>query len=251
MNCAVRKSGGRAFPAAAMLLCGLFSAFAAVGGETDLAPAAFLERARRPNQVDTWAMLSGRLQHRREGGKAESMSIYFGIIIQKDRSTGQLVFDGREGYLLGQARDRKGASVIPMQKSTTLIDHTGVRASDLTLDFLYYDLVREDREEKLGGYVACRVMVLSSPDKAEQVRVFLSKTYYFPLRAEFFRAGEKEPWRILETGGFTRRNDLYYVRRLLIEGPGWRTRIDFNEAELGLYKPETAPKNLIRKLSGK
>ena len=234
-----------------LLFCCLLFAFTAAGVAEDLAPAEFLARARRPNQADTWAMLSGRLQHRREGGAAESMSIYFGIIIQKDRSTGQLVFDDREGYLLGQARDWKGASVIPMQKSTALIDHTGVRASDLTLDFLYYDLVREDREEKLGGYVACRVMVLSSPDKAEQVRVFLSKTYYFPLRAEFFRAGEKEPWRILETGGFTKRNDLYYVRRLLIEGPGWRTRIEFTEADLGLYKPENAPKNLIRKLSGK
>ena len=92
-------------------------------------------------------------------------------------------------------------------------------------------------------------MRLSSPDKKETVRVFLSKTHYFPLRAEFIRAGEKDPWRTLETGGFTERNGLYYVRSLRIEGPGWRTRIEFDEAELGFYKPEAAPKDLIRRLS--
>jgi len=231
-----------------VLLC-LFC-FCAVGfGETELSSRAFLDRARNPNQADTFAMLGGTLQHRRASLPVEKMSIYFAVIIQKSRSTGQLIFDGREGYLLGQAKTRTGSSVIPMQKSTALIDRTGVRASDLTLDFLYYDFEKEEEERKLGGFVPCRVMKLCSPDKKETVRVFLSKSHYFPLRAEFFRSGEKEPWRILETGGFTQRNGLYYVRRLRIEGPGWRTRIEFDQAELGFYKPESAPKDLIRKLS--
>ena len=63
-----------------------------------LSSAEFLARARRPNPMDTFAMLSGKLQHRR-GGAPESMSVYFGIIIQKERSTGQLVFAGKEGFL--------------------------------------------------------------------------------------------------------------------------------------------------------
>ena len=221
------------------------------GAEKALSPAEFLARSRRPNPVDTFAMLSGRLQHRRNAAPPENMSIYFGIIIQKERSTGQLLFNNKEGYLLGQAKQKGGSSVIPMQKSTVLIDRTGVRASDLTLDFLYYDFLREDKEETLGGFVTCRVMVLQAPDKKELVRVFLSKSHYFPLRAEFFRQGEKEPYRTLETGGFTQKNDLYYIRRLRLEGPGWRTRIEFEEAELGLYNPQAAPKNLIRKISSK
>lgn len=230
---------------AAVLSC-IFGLFA-----EELSPREFLARARRPNSADTFAMLSGRLQHRRGSGAPESIPVYFGIIIQKERSTGQLILDGKEGYLLGQKKQKDGSSVIPMQKSTALIDRCGVRASDLTLDFLYGDFIREDKEETLGGFVACRVMVLKSPDKKEHIRVFLSKAYYFPLRAEFIRHGEKEPWRILETGGFTKNNDLYYIRRLRIEGPGWRTRIEFDQAELGLYKPASAPENLIRKISGK
>lgn len=211
----------------------------------------FLALARRPNSVDTFAMLSGTLQHRREGSAAVTMPIYFGIIIQQQRSTGQLIFDNKEGYLLGQSKKKGGSSVIPMQKGTDLIDSTGVRASDLTLDFLFYDFVREDKEETIGGFVPCRIMVLSSPDKKEFVRVFLSKSHYFPLRAEFLKPGEKKPWRTLETGGFTQKNDLYYIRRVRVEGPGWRTRIEFKEAELGLFDPQSVPKNLIRKISVK
>ena len=60
--------------------------------EKKITPQEFLALARRPNPVDTFAMLSGTLQHRREGSSAESMPIYFGIIIQKERSTGQLIF---------------------------------------------------------------------------------------------------------------------------------------------------------------
>ena len=228
-----------------IFLCGMLSAV--LLAEEKISAAEFLARARRPNPVDTFAMLSGKLQHRR--GKApESMPVYFGIIIQKERSTGQLVFDKKEGYLLGQAKQKGGSSVIPMQKSSELIDRTGVRASDLTLDFLYYDLLKEEPEETLGGFVPCRVMVLQSQDKMELARVFLSSSHYFPLKVEFFRPGEKKPWRTLETGGFTQKNDLYYIRRLRLEGPGWRTRIEFDEAELGLYDPKNPPKNLIKKL---
>lgn len=219
--------------------------------EEALTAQAFLARARRPNPVDTFAMLSGRLQHRRTAAAPENISIYFGIIIQKARSTGQLILDNKEGYLLGQTKEKNGSSVIPMQKSTALIDRTGVRASDLTLDFLYFDFEKEEKEETLGGFVLCRVLVLVSPDKKERVKVYLSKSHYFPLKAEFFRPGEKEPWRTLETGGFTKKNDLYYIRRLRIEGPGWRTRIEFQEAELGLYSPAKPPKGLIRKTGSK
>ena len=216
--------------------------------EKELSARDFLARARRSNPVETYAMLSGTLQHRRSGQPMEKMPIYFGIIIQKERSTGQLVLNDNEGYFLGQSRAKSGSSVIPMQKSTVLLDRTGVRASDLTLDFLYYDFLKEEPETTLGGFVVCRVLVLTSAKERETVKVFLSKAHYFPLRAEFFREGEKQPWRTLETGGFTKKNDLYYTRRLRLEGPGWRTRIEFDEADLGLYSADKAPRNLIRKL---
>ena len=181
------------------------------------------------------------------------MPVYFGTIIHPNRTVGQLVLNRSEGYILSQAQGSGLTTVKPMGDSgkSDNLGYVGVRASDLTLDFLFYDFVREDKEETIGGFVPCRVMVLSSPDKKEFVRVFLSKSHYFPLRAEFLKPEETKPWRTLETGGFAQKNDLYYIRRVRVEGPGWRTRIEFKEAELGLFDPQSVPKNLIRKISVK
>jgi len=43
----------------------------------------------------------------------------------------------------------------------------------------------------------------------------------------------------------TKKNDLYYVRRIQLEGPGWTTRIDFDadRADIGLLG--NPPQNVI------
>ena len=128
-----------------------------------------------------------------------------------------------------------------------LLDKVGVRASDLTMGFLYYDLDKELPPATLSAVVGCRVLLLKSPDGGEQVKVYLEKEHAFPLKAEFFRPGETRPYRTLETSGFTEKNGLYYARSLRIEGPGWRTRIEFDpeKAQLGPYDKQT-PVRVIR-----
>ena len=209
----------------------------------------FMNRARNPNSIATWAKLDGTLQHRRRGGNAVTMPIYFGTIIQPERMTAQLILDDDEAYIIGQTRDGLGASVIPQGKSTAKLDNAGINASDLTLGFLYYPLVRELERETVSGMVPCRVMLLEARDKSESVKVWISAEHGFPLKAEFYRPGEEKPVRTLETGGFTRRNDLYYVRTIRAEGPGWRTRIEFDadRAELGPFDP-AKPAQIIRKV---
>ena len=210
------------------------------------APAAdFLERARHPQQRPTYAMLDGTLQHRRRGEEAMTVPLYFGVIIMPERTFGQLLVDGRESYILGQSRDARsdGTSVI-RSAGCVLLDRVGVRASDLTMGFLYYDLVEELPEETLSAVVGCRVLRLKSPDGRELAKVYFEKDNAFPLRAEFFHNGEDQPFRTLETGGFTEKNGLYYARSLRVEGPGWRTRIEFDpsKAQLGWYDKNHPPR---------
>ncbi len=216
----------------------------------NLPAAEFLSRARSPHGQATYAMLDGVLQHRRRGGDAISVPLYFGVIIQPERTTGQLLVNREENYLLGQSREARhdGTSVV-RSGTGNLLDQVGVRASDLTMSFLYYDLDKELPEETLSAVVRCRVLQLKSPDGQELVRVFLEKDRAFPLKAEFFRPGEEKPFRTLETSGFTSKNELYYARSLRIEGPGWRTRIEFDpaRADLGWYNAEHPPR-IIREL---
>lgn len=214
----------------------------------ELSSSEFLDRARNPNGAATYGMLDGTLQHRRRGEDTLTVPIYFGIIIMPERTVGQLLVDNRESYLLGQSRDARhdGTSVVH-SPDCVLLDRVGVRASDLTMGFLYGDLEEELPETTLSAVVRCRVLLLKSPDGREKIKVFLEKEHAFPLKAEFFQNGEDAPFRTLETGGFTEKNGLYYARSLRLEGPGWRTRIEFDpeRVQMGFYD-KNSPVRVIR-----
>ena len=194
----------------------------------------------------TYAKLHGTVQHRRSGKTAMAIPLYLGLIIQPERTTGQ------EGYLLGQSRSASGSSVIPMQKSTELLDNVGVMASDLTLSFLFDRVTGEDENATVSGLVSCRVILFTNDKTKEQSRVYISKQHFFPLKAEFFKPGENRPWRVLEIDGFAEKNSLYYASRMRVEGPGWRTRILFDEETCSMGNYSTAsPVNVIKKLPPK
>ena len=212
----------------------------------------FLLRARRSNPIATYAKLEGTLQHRRRGADTISMPIYFGAIIHPDRMIGQLILDGDEAYLLGQGKGSGLTSVskMPGSAASDKLGYVGIRAGDLMLSFLFCKPIRELDEENMRGIVPCRVFVLDDPDNKETVKVWISSEHAFPLRAEFTRYGEKEPFRDLEAGAFTKKNDLYYIRRIELSGPGWSTKIEFDadSAEVGPLS-ETAPPKIIRGLT--
>ena len=205
--------------------------------------------ARRKNQFPTYAKLYGVLQHRRRNAPVLSMPVYFGVILHPDRTVGQLVLDNKEGYMLGQAVNSGLTSVTPMPgKKSDKLGYVGLRASDLTLSFLFCQPEKEFANENVGGVVPCRVILLDDPAHKEKIKVWIAREHCFPMQAEFFRYGEKESYRVLEASGFTKKNDLYYVRKLRIEGPGWRTKIDFDadSAEIGKVDSAKPPKIIIK-----
>ena len=205
----------------------------------------FLERARTPRAASTYGKFYGSLQHRRRGQEPEEMRIYFGVIITPRETIGRILVnraDERilvnrtEAYVIRQTRDpgREGTSVGRDPKDGRILDDVGLRASDLTMSFLHYKLVKELDSSTLSAVVSCRVLLLESPDDnpggKEYVKVYLEKDHAFPLKAEFFRQpDDKRPFRLMEVNGFTKKNDLYYARTILIEGPGWRTKVEFEQ----------------------
>ena len=236
------------------LLSALFALCAIVPFCTDAAEKEpsmqeFMQLARRKNQFATFAKLQGVLQHRRRGQAVVSMPVYFGVILHPDRTIGQLVLDNSEGYMLGQAVNSGLTSVTPMAgKKSDKLGYVGLRASDLTLSFLFCKPEKEFANENVGGVVPCRVIQLDDPAHKEKIKVWIAREHCFPMQAEFFRYGEKDSYRVLEASGFTKKNDLYYVRKLRIEGPGWRTKIDFDadSAEIGKVDPAKPPKIIIK-----
>ena len=227
--------------AAAILCCG------AVKSNKELSKEEFLARSRRTSQVNTYARLAGTLQHRRRGRKLESMPIYFGIIMHKNQTVGQILLNRNEGYLINSLRGSNliKSTPMPTNKSSRLGDF-GIRATDLTLSFLFCKPEKEFEPETVSGVVPCRVLLLDDSENREKIKVWISTEHCFPLQAEFYKYGENKPYRLLEASGFTQKNQLYYVKRIRVEGPGWRTRVEFSSADLAVFdNPMQVPQVIV------
>lgn len=227
----------------------------------------FLERARnmsadKKNHTSppaTYGRFHGVLQHRKrkrgEDPLEMEMKVYFGIILQPEvgLALGQLVIlDNMEGYQISQRAELGLAGIVlkPWEANTTeILDKVGVHAPDLTMSFLHYDLVKDEGSTTISAVASCRVLLLKAPNevllmkvpddqKEKYARVYLEKEHAFPLRVEFLNdPNDKKPLRMMEVNGFTKKNDLYYARTIVIQGPGWRTKVDFDTklAEIGLF----------------
>lgn len=211
----------------------------------------FLELMRRPRGVETWGQMSGQIDHARSDGRKSSASIYLATLFAVDRMMSQVIVDNRQGYLIGQSFDGadSGTTVTPMHTVSAkagkdLLGEFGLRAEDLTMSFIYWDFVKELPRETIT-FRTCRVFLLRKGD--EYVRLFVNAQYLFPMKVSWYKGkfDEKEdPYRTLEATKFKEVNDLWLVTRLQLEGPGWRTRVDFTDAKAG-YRA-TMPKDLFR-----
>lgn len=231
-----------------LLTAGVFLSFSLFAAKEESSKE-FMDAVRNFRSTGTYSKLSGIIQHRRRGKSVENTPLYFGIIIQQDRFTAQLLINNRDSLLISQSHKSGTAAVTALAGTAKVLNHVGLRATDLTLGFLHGKLLKELPRESLS-MAACRVMLLESSDKKEEVKVWISADHYFPLKAEFFRKGEKKSYRTLECNGFTKRNELYYARYINVEGPGWRTRVAFDPdtAELGFFDPKK-PVNIMRSVS--
>lgn len=198
----------------------------------------FLRCARRAPSGESWALMSGAATHRRAGARAISDPIRIGMRFTPQRILAQLTFAGNERYELGQTFSEPPVftqEVDAPNPEKTRLSLYGVASSDLTLGFLYRKLVREEEPESVKT-LPCRVFVLEGAD-GDWVRVWISVEYLFPLKAHWFKEippkSGGEPYRELELSGIRKENDYYVVKELLLFGPDWRTRIEFDRTEAG------------------
>ena len=210
----------------------------------------FVKFFRRRANETTYAKLDGELQHRRKGEAVIKMPIYCGLIIGPERTNGQLILNDQDACLFGQSYRNGGETIIVQKGSLDAMNNVGVQVTDLSLGFLFYPVVGEREKTTLSMYVDCRVIVFQPENSPDQVVAYISEAYGFPIKAEWYKSGTDTPYRTLECSDFAKDGDLYYVKRIQSSGPGWRTRIDFDKAEVGRF--DTAnPVNIVRKVAEK
>ena len=220
--------------------------------DKELSAKDFLYRTRHPAGRKRWALMDGKVFHRRRGKQTIQAKLYLGILFNKDRTLAQLIINDSQGYMIGQdfTKGQDGTSVIPLNKATKnkpALGNFGLRPEDLTMSFLYWNLDKELPGESTK-MINCRVFKLKSPDKKETATVWISKKYYFPLKVKWTRISEKEPFRSLEVSSFKTQGKYGVIKRLELYGPGWRTRINFTKIEIGNPENGTVRDGLFKKL---
>ena len=213
---------------------------------------AFLLKARNPDNR-TWCTMDGKVIHRKSGLDTVSAPLYLGIAFNPDRMLAQVVIDNKEGYTLGQAYSgNDSTTVIPLNPAgykKSMLSEFGLRAQDLSMSFLYWNLERELGREDIKGS-ECRVFILREPRSGEIAKVYINSQYCFPMKVEWFKdkyVENEEPYRTLEAASFKKEKDFWIVNKLKLYGPGWRTNVDFANIDVGVTA-ENIPSKLFREL---
>jgi hypothetical protein len=196
----------------------------------------FLAEVRRPFRQDAWGEITGRLTHV-AGDVRQKGTVRIRLTFAPDSMHAQVVVNEINVYAYEQTygHDGKPKTVLDMpekEEPPGLADY-GVQPEDVTFSFIYWQFVRELDRESLHRR-DCRVFVLKHPGEDKGVvHVWFDSERGFPLQAQWFRAGEEEPWRMLELKGAKKfAEDLWFVKEMRLEGDGWKTQVRFDHAEI-------------------
>ena len=206
----------------------------------------FLDIARNGHTVNTWGIMSGYAEHLRRGESPIESPIRVDIRFTADRAIAKITLNNSENFIIGQPYDTTKASIISNDKSGTgaeSLGNIGLRPEDLTMNFLYWKLVKELPCSSAMGF-NCRVFELMSPENKEKAIVYIHATHFSTLKAEFIKCGESEPYRTLIADSFEKSDDLWTISSFIITGPGWKTKVVFRSIKLGLVK-NGVPKELF------
>jgi hypothetical protein len=224
-----------------IFLC-FFASFFVFGKEIDSKEFfAVLQDAARLNG-STYGVLEGSAIHsRREKGRkiTEEFPCFMAVIITPGKSITQVILNNDEGYIVGRVQ-KESTSVRRLSKKSGLMERIGLSPRDLAMSFLDGELLKEFEPQTLR-MVPCRVFLIYNKNQQEWVKIYAAKEYFFVLKAEFFKSIPSEksiPSRTLEVHSFAQKNSLYYVKALEIFGPGWRTDVEFDKADMNKYDPE-------------
>lgn len=235
-----------------LALCGILLCGAEKIDPMKLTAEQFLKIVRHVPGQETWAKMEGMASHKRENSRRIKAPIRVGIRFTPARIVAQLVFNKNEQYNLGQTFDppvSTQSSQLPPGVKPKLPLY-GIDISDMTLGFMYKDLIREEKPESVKT-LKCRVFMLKGLKEGETARIFVSTEYFFPLKVQWFRRdpakypGEKY-WRMLEIASVKKApdSDFYLIPKLEISGQDWMTMIHFDKRAAG-YAKDGTPKDLF------
>ena len=234
----------------------LFPGFAAeeekknVSG-AELAPEEFLAVSRKMPGRRSWALLEGEVVHRREGARTIKAPLRLGLLFTPEQNIAQLDFNNGEIYNIGQVLGKNPTTVLKKkigEGKKELLPLYGLEPQDLTMSFLYWDFLREEKGESVKGQACRRFILKEKGEKGNFLRVLISSEYFFPVSAEFFSSDPEkktDPYKTLEITSFVRKEKFWYPGKLRLAGGNWKSLVTFDRLEAD-EDMKTLPKDLFR-----
>ena len=201
----------------------------------ELPPREFLERIRQPLCQEAWGEATGRLVHKRKGAPDLEGTLGLRVTFTPSAMFAQLTLNETNFYGLEITLATASQSVqrldLPEKEEKPSLFDFGVRPSDLSFAFLFWDFLQE-LPRSSSRWQDCRVLRLASPDGTETVDVWFHAEQGFPMEAKWHRKGEEKPWRTLVMKGAKRfSNGIWFVKEMQLTGTDWKTSVKFDFAE--------------------
>lgn len=199
----------------------------------------FLKYLRYPRVAESWMKMKGTIIHKSADGKFK-VPIEIRGRFQSTSWRMQIVVDGQERWFVRQNFEdgEFGTSKIKQKAAPegkkSLADMQ-IRPEDITLSFLYWKLVKEEKREKVSRQ-PCRVLRLKHQNSGEEALIWASTKYVFPMKVQWFPKGATNHSRELLFRGVTTfipksrpKMKFSVVDEVKVSGKGWKTVIDFDK----------------------
>lgn len=207
----------------------------------------FLEIVKGNHPMGTWGLLEGTISNRRRDQDPISTKIRLAIRFTDSMVLSKITLgdDKSESYTVGQPYDGSQSSVIIPKDSNAPqeLANYGIKPEDLTMSFLYWEFINELPSTSVKDF-NCKVLVLENKKTKQEVHVYISSDYYYPMKVEWFKDNEKNPFRTYFINSFKKVGKLWAPDSFYVTGPGWRSNVEFDKVNLGLVK-DGVPKDLF------
>lgn len=213
----------------------------------------FLEKCRKQLLGYSWVKLEGNINHKDPDGKrSRPMKIVCAAQLIPNKITFKATVKGSESFkvehMFGQKHDTKVLE--NTLKSDNGFDKVGIKPTDLSLAFMYWDFIKEYKPERKGtlGAVSCRVFLLANPDGKDFVKVWLSEKHLGPFEVHWL-SGIKEddqdnPKQVLKFEDFAEKNKVWVPLESKISNAKGELQILFKEVDAAFSK--TVPENFYK-----
>lgn len=217
----------------------------------ELSAEAFLALVRNPPGRRSWASLEGTVVHRREGARTIKAPLRLGLLFTPEQTIAQLDFNNGEIYNIGQMLGKNAKTVLNKQfpaSRKALLPLYGIEPQDLTMSFLYWDLLREEKSQWVKGQNCRKFILKERAAKGKYLLVLISSQYFFPVKAQFYTADPSKatPYKTLEITSFVQKDNFWYPGKLRLEGDNWKSMVSFDKLDAD-DNNKRLPKELFRK----